>query len=405
MTKQAEDDLTPWLVVDAADGQQSRFASTGHAAQYLELEAEKWAWLQGVARPAPNFMLLHEFAGYVTGSDPERPKPGNEEAIEAWLKVRVQTYLTFNPAVHDRSLLQPYLLSIRDRNVQEAAWTLCWLLHLNGRAPQLTSQQQLLHGRDAYFAIAGMINAWLWAARQVHVGPPEAFERLVREAGVGVDAIASYQHTANRDADAMKALLKTSRDHHEDFAKRLEDDTMRRREELRALYDSSAAEMEDEWRALHRTYDEKLALAAPSKYWAGKQRVHKKLAVGFGAALGVVSIGGLLGLAYLASEVFGSTQVNVVPKWSQAITITAAVVLLVWTLKTLIRLTLSHTHLEIDANERRIMILSYLAMLKKSDSTDEQRTALFTAIFRPTGNGLIADEAVPVPLLDLLKAK
>lgn len=406
MTEESKAGAAPWLQVRAADGHEFSFPSSEHALRYIDGEAEKWDWLGPAARQIPNSNVLFELAGYVSGLNPERPKPADAEATTAWLKTRVETYLTFNPAIHDRSTLQPYLLDVRGRDEQEAAWTICWLLYRKGRAPQLMrQQQQVLHGRDAYYAIAGMMNAWMWEWPDAKAAAPELLQVLARDAGVSVDAIAAFQHQADRDAEAVRVLLNGSQVHQANFVKQLDETTTQRREELKGLYDSAAAKMDDEWRALHRTYDEKLALAAPSKYWAGKQRGHKKLAIGFGAALGVVGVAGIGGLAVLGTYVFGGAQINVVPKWSQAITITAAVVLLVWTLKTLIRLTLSHTHLEIDANERRIMILSYLAMLKKADTTDEQRTALFTAIFRPTGNGLISDESVPVPLLDLLKAK
>jgi hypothetical protein len=57
----------------------------------------------------------------------------------------------------------------------------------------------------------------------------------------------------------------------------------------------------------------------------------------------------------------------------------------------------------LDAEERRIMILSYLAISRKREVSVDERTALFAAIFRPSGDGIVKDEAPPLPMLELLR--
>lgn len=403
MIEEHKDETAPWLKVTAADEHGFRFPNQAHALSYIEQEARKWDWLGSNANDQlPSSEVLSKLASSLSGVDPERPSPVNPEIFEDWLRARVTAYLTFTPALHDRTTLQPYLLRIAERSTDEASWTLAWLLYRRGLLPSLANQPLR---KDLFQMVAGMVNAWQWDQPNGVETVPGVLDALMRDAGASTDAIRTSRHQADSYAEALRVLLQNSEAKTAAYLRALEDDMEHRREELQGLHDAAAKKLDDEWRALHRTYDEKLALAAPSKYWAGKQRSHSKLAIRFAGALGAVAVVGMASIAFLSIEVFGGAQINVVPKWSQAVTITAAVVLLVWTLKTLIRLTLSHTHLEIDANERRIMILSYLALLKKSDTSTEQRTALFAAIFRPTGNGLIADEAVPVPLLDLLKNK
>lgn len=390
-----------WLAITADDGHEFTFASQDQALKYIEQEAGKWRWMYDEARQHSNvnFQPLQEFAGRVSGLNPQRPKADDPGAVDSWLRARVRTYLSFVPAIHDRSTLQPFLLDIRDRDQQEAFWTLLWLMYRRGRIPSLMRQQQ----RGEPFVTAGMTNAWLWEQPVGQAVIPDLLDKLAQDAGASTDTIAVLRQQANDDAEAMRALVEASESHRTDTIRQLEEATTRRLEELQELYASKAEQLDESWKSLHRTYDEQLALKAPSKYWAEKQESHRKRAQSFGLVLVIFAIASVCIVASLSFAVFGGVQINAVPRWSQAITMTAVLVLVIWTLKTLVRLTLSHAHLEIDANERRIMILSYLAMLKKADATEGQRTALFTAIFRPTGNGLVPDESPPVPLLELLK--
>ena len=172
---------------------------------------------------------------------------------------------------------------------------------------------------------------------------------------------------------------------------------------LKKHVDSGRIDSDREWAKLTATYGEALTLKAPSVYWSTKGRVHRSNAIWFACATAALSIVACIALSCIYIYLFGTTEVSKVPTWSQVLPAALASVLALWFIKTFIRITLSHIHLSMDASERSVMIESFLSMSKEHSITRDQRTALFTAIFRPTANGLVGDESPPVPLLELLK--
>lgn len=79
----------------------------------------------------------------------------------------------------------------------------------------------------------------------------------------------------------------------------------------------------------------------------------------------------------------------------------AGISLFVWAGRVLVRLLLSHKHLEIDAKERAVMVETYLAMLKVKEGrglTDDDRRLILASIFRPSATGIVKDDAMPFNL-------
>jgi hypothetical protein len=78
--------------------------------------------------------------------------------------------------------------------------------------------------------------------------------------------------------------------------------------------------------------------------------------------------------------------------------------LAIWLLRILVKITLSNYHLSVDANERVIMIKTYIAFIKdgKGFSGDDNKIILDN-IFRPTNFGIIKDES-SITILDLVNS-
>jgi hypothetical protein len=69
---------------------------------------------------------------------------------------------------------------------------------------------------------------------------------------------------------------------------------------------------------------------------------------------------------------------------------------LIWIVRIEVRLLLSHIHLSTDAAERQVLIQTYLAMLKTSDThAIEARELILNAIFRSANDGLISSDTMP----------
>ena len=65
-------------------------------------------------------------------------------------------------------------------------------------------------------------------------------------------------------------------------------------------------------------------------------------------------------------------------------------------IRLLVRIFLSHLHLENDAAERVTMVKTYLALLRDGSlPKDNSINTVLAALFRPTGDGIVKDEGLP----------
>ena len=78
--------------------------------------------------------------------------------------------------------------------------------------------------------------------------------------------------------------------------------------------------------------------------------------------------------------------------------------MVIWLIRIATKITLSNYHLSIDANERVIMIKTYLALIKEASGYDENdKKVILDNIFRPTNFGIIKDET-NVTLTDVISS-
>ena len=152
-----------------------------------------------------------------------------------------------------------------------------------------------------------------------------------------------------------------------------------------------------EIRAVQKTYEEAMALQAPSKYWRDKASIHKvsetwaawRLA-GFFVIAGV----GLSTAFYLTAKFFLQAEAD--PRTSVYFVASAGLAtiagLILWVGRLLTRLYLSEHHLRKDAEERRIMTTTYLALMRKTAAGDQDRQVILTALFRNSSDGIVKDD-------------
>lgn len=78
----------------------------------------------------------------------------------------------------------------------------------------------------------------------------------------------------------------------------------------------------------------------------------------------------------------------------------------IWLARIAVKLTLSNYHIFVDANERVVMIKTYIALVKQGAGLDNNdRTTIFNALFRSTAFGAINDEPNMLLLEALAKSK
>lgn len=165
-----------------------------------------------------------------------------------------------------------------------------------------------------------------------------------------------------------------------------------------------------EWDDLKRVYDEKLALLAPTQYWADRYSSHRKVAIGFAMSFGVV-LASTVGLfAWLAMpHLFTAAATKDVSPILTLIPIAVPAFAGVWVLKMLSRLLSENLQMMRDAKERETMVKTFLALMRddtagKALVRDDDRILILHSLFRPSSVSAI-DDAPPVHWFDILTNK
>ncbi len=114
------------------------------------------------------------------------------------------------------------------------------------------------------------------------------------------------------------------------------------------------------------------------------------------AGLGVV-LGGL------ATWIFQTMNKDGIPDTWKVSVLVLVGVLGIWAVRLVVRMWLSNAHLSTDAEERVTMVQTYLALIEDGKMTkDEDRALVLTPLFRPAADGLVKDEGLPHPMLEML---
>lgn len=165
-----------------------------------------------------------------------------------------------------------------------------------------------------------------------------------------------------------------------------------------------------DWTSLKKTYDEQLALQAPTQYWKDREKNSRFYAVAFGIAFLAVAascllVFVLLGIPYLHGvATMKDTNVLVL-----ALPVLIPGFIAIWLLRILGRLFAENLQLSIDAGERQTMVKTFLALMHDEERgkalvTDSDRILILHSLFRPSAVSS-ADDAPPVHWFDILSQK
>jgi len=159
----------------------------------------------------------------------------------------------------------------------------------------------------------------------------------------------------------------------------------------------------DDFETLRKTYEDKLILEAPAKYWGDLRKEY-----GFkGLVFMILSvIMAMLGIAIIAALVILISKFSVITDdaaWLSLFKITAgftvATSIAVYTLKIFVKMAMSSYHLSRDAREREQLTYFYLSLIKRNAVTDNERELVLNSLFSRSNTGLIkGDDAPEFPL-------
>lgn len=167
--------------------------------------------------------------------------------------------------------------------------------------------------------------------------------------------------------------------------------------------------IDEKWEKMQLTFNTQLALRAPTTYWK-EQSESSRHRLWASAAMfvvaGALSLWAFLrwGLPYLASP--GAADKSVI---LHVLPIIIPAFIVIWIMKILSKLMSGYLQRADDANERRVMVMTFLALMNKDDSgsalvNDQDRILILHALFKPSAVSP-TDDAPPVHWFDLLTSR
>jgi hypothetical protein len=383
--------------IKSSDGLLWQFHSVEGLLKYSQTELNKWVWIDSFGSGYHFLNLIRSIT-----VDPLR---NTEAAIQLFMSGRnpaslvdanryLETYIQSPAHLHEKSTTQHFILALSQEDPAVAIYALMYLVSFTRPVAERAHFGHQFGPQYAY--IEGMLKAT--AFRSGWFADRSAGD-LSKIADSGITEIQEFRNDASSTAAEIRRLLtrlakreSNVKEKVEKFEKDLSEETAAHKQSLT-----------DAWKRLTDTYDEKLALSAPAKYWQVKGLNHQKLGKAFAIAAGLVFAAGAIGIWCILTFLFGDQTTKELPRYRDILMILLLAIGYLWGLRTLMRLTLSHVHLALDASERRTMIISFLALVRKQEVSTEERKRVFDAIFRPSGDGLVKDEGIPLPVLELLR--
>ena len=172
--------------------------------------------------------------------------------------------------------------------------------------------------------------------------------------------------------------------------------------EIKDAHETALKEHEEKLESVRKSFKEAMALRAPVDYWRQKAEKHARKSL----VLARWMFGGMvaLALAFLAltALVFSSLNSGKPDTWKIAAPILVGVVA-VWAVRLIVRMYLSQAHLATDAEERVTMVQTYLSLLEEGKMPETgDRQLVLTPLFRPATDGMVKEDGIPHPVLEML---
>jgi len=394
-----ENDNEPVFEMDLGDnGDRLVFKTPDELRRWNNDERGKWIWINDAGRPMTDFLVNSQNQLYAQV----------EQQAEQWRRALKRPPELPGVVVNLKNVFeQHYLKGAVLNSTNPAAAFIFGLRQQRGDRVAAGAYAAILNaaiqtgGQSQSEFFEGIVEAFLFK-REVDwtaTSHQEALNRLKKQ----YDLEIARQDGRFKELEEKNRLLNTA------FDSALKE----KNESLQKLHENQASDYAkltekhvQNLAAIEKAYDQKLALQKPVKYWQAKEAYHRKRSVLFGwvaLSSGVLGAGGLGLLAY---QYLGNLSSTENPKHWQIGLLVVAAFFAVWLVRVFVRLFFSNVHLATDAAERRMMILTYIAMSREgAQFGPEDKKLIVQHIFRAASDGLVKDDAAPPTLFELLTKK
>ncbi|MDM0032379.1 DUF6161 domain-containing protein [Variovorax sp. J22P271] len=369
---------------------------------WVEREYNAWSWIQSINAGEHRNLLDHSFQAFNVAVNAVREArqfeaQSNESAVRDRLSsVKEQVHAAFMTRAfpHSTSTLGHRVLELKEDDPFAAIGYLFPFLpgqrqtyRFDGR--ELGSWRGFVMGLNERFGLDSTggepaIRAHRDALENLH----ERAETLFGEKRLAYDGL-------HRDfATALSQVRQTGNEQTHSF-----DEFMTK---VEAEHSESRKKHDEGMEAVRAAYQEGMTLRAPVDYWQKKAELHNdgsktfmKWTFGSMAAVGAfIALGTWWAMSNMKDDKPDA--------WRFAVVVLLDVIG-IWAVRLVVRMFLSNTHLATDAEERVTMVKTYLSLIEAGKMpTDDDRKLVLTPLFRPATDGLVKDEGLPHPMLELL---
>jgi Family of unknown function (DUF6161) len=208
-------------------------------------------------------------------------------------------------------------------------------------------------------------------AGELLVKQRKEFQQLKDAAIVGIDTFSTQR------AEAIEAL-KMSLD------------------DVLSNFMSEKAKIAADMEGVKRQYSEFMELEGPVSYWSTRANDHAKRLKHFTWAVSVSSLLGasLLIVLYIwiGSQIQGDIKIDHFLFLALGLVCTTIVF---WIVRVFLKIVLSERHLKTMAEEKSVLIKTYLALTKVNEGAKEDRHIVLSAIFHMSSDGIVKDDGAP----------
>lgn len=362
-------------------GKTLQFENIKELQQWIQQEQQAYQWTSQVGRNFSNHVWNHVSSQFQPVQQQinainqnfasKQPFDGNINAINSWFTSTYQN----KKLILSTSSEYKAVIDLKDSSTTKAVIFLGHLLSIPHLYNHGIENIEMLEGSIEYFQYKkGLSSKDLSAERQ-------ALEDLKKEWD-------THFTTYKEQEDNLKVNFESTKTNFDKYFKNTQI-------EISEHLKKHTEDLEE----LKRTYDQYMSLKAPVEYWKTKRQNHKDNANLFKKwSIGIGLIGA--GLFYwFAPHIFSDDKISY---WKIAIFVFFGT-LFFWTMRVIVKLMLSHIHLESDAHEREVMCQTYLALMRDKTGLEENdKRLILTTLFRPSTSGIMGEDGIPPGLYDVM---
>lgn len=265
----------------------------------------------------------------------------------------------------------------------------------------LNTNNYNVNDRDTFF---GAILAYEFSLK----GKTDITSRLEHEKKSLSELKSEFQNYLNRAEASLVEHIRTTSDFCNDFIKKSESDKNEKDAVFKEWFTQIKSndwgpwfdEKKESLKKLEDTYESKLKLEKPARYWQMKARIYYEqgtitrniiiAVVAFVSAFLAVIL--ITAPDWIFKNVFKDNSTAIV-RWS--IVLLIFISLIAYTIKALTKYMFSSFHLARDAEERHALTFFYLALTKDTGVKDEDRQLILQSLFSRSDTGLLKEDSSP----------